>query len=373
MRPELLLTIVGTGLACMGTLHCAINLRLIRQPIRDAHVSERTSILVPARNEEHRLAPLLESLRTQAGVSNAQIIVLDDASTDGTQTVIKHAAEHDERIISLIGDEEPPTGWLGKPWACQRLSEHADGTVLVFVDADVVLERDAVASAVSTMRTLGLQMVCPYPQQIAITPAERLVQPLLQWSWLTTLPLRVAERSPRPSLSAANGQLMVIDAAALSNIGGFSGVRNDVLDDIALLRQVKSGGGKGGVIDGSDIATCRMYTSFRELVDGYSKSLWSAFGGALASLVIHALLLLAYVLPVFMMLWPGSSMQIRVWGLAGYVAGVVGRALCARATRSRVWPDSLVHPASIIFFTWLGAVSWFRHLRGTLQWKGRPL
>jgi glycosyltransferase involved in cell wall biosynthesis len=373
MGPELLLTIVGTGLACMGTLHCAINRRLMRKPIRGAEVTERTTILVPARNEEHRLAPLMDSLRNQVGTSNAQIIVLDDASTDATLTVIKSAAEQDDRITILAGDEGPPTGWLGKPWACQRLWEKADGTVLVFIDADVVLEPDAVASAVSTMRTLGLAMVSPYPKQIAITPAERLIQPLLQWSWLTTLPLRAAETSPRPSLSAANGQLMVIDAEMLSDIGGFTNVKSDVLDDIALMRKVKAVGGRGGVIDGSDIATCRMYTSFRELVDGYAKSLWSAFGGAAASFIVHALLLLAYALPPIMMLWPGSTMQVRVWGLAGYVAGVVGRAMCAGATRSRVWPDSLFHPVSIVLFTWLGAVSWFRHIRGTLKWKDRTL
>jgi glycosyltransferase involved in cell wall biosynthesis len=373
MGPELLLTIVGTGMACMGTLHCAINRRLMRKPIRGADVTEPITILVPARNEEHRLAPLMESLRNQVGTPNAQIIVLDDASTDATLTVIKRAAELDDRVSVLVGDEEPPADWLGKPWACQRLLEKADGTVLVFIDADVVLEPDAVASAVSTMRTLGLAMVSPYPKQIAITPAERLIQPLLQWSWLTTLPLRVAETSPQPSLSAANGQLMVIDAEMLSDIGGFSSVKSEVLDDIALMRKMKSAGGRGGVIDGSDIATCRMYTSFRELVDGYTKSLWSAFGGAAASFIVHALLLLAYVLPPIMMLWPGSTMQVRIVALAGYVAGVAGRALCAQATRSRVWPDSLFHPVSIVFFTWLGAVSWFRHIRGTIQWKGRSL
>jgi glycosyltransferase involved in cell wall biosynthesis len=373
MRPELLLTIVGTGLACMGTLHCAINLRLIRKPIRGAAMSERTSILIPARNEEHRLAPLLESLHNQVGLADAQIIVLDDASTDDTLTVITRAAEHDDRITVLIGGDEPPTDWLGKPWACQRLWDTSDGSAVVFIDADVVLEPDAVASAVNTMRTLGFAMVSPYPRQIAITPAERLIQPLLQWSWLTTLPLRVAETSPRPSLSAANGQLMVIDAATLSKLGGFSHVKGEVLDDIALMRKVKSVGGRGGVIDGSDIATCRMYTSFRELVDGYAKSLWSAFGGVGSSVLVHAMLLLAYVLPPIMMLLPGSTMQVRFWGLAGYVAAVVGRALCARATRSRVWPDSLFHPVSIVFFTCLGAVSWIRHLRGTVQWKGRAL
>jgi hypothetical protein len=373
MASSLILTVIGAGLASLGTLHCVVNLVLMRKPIRNAHVTERISILIPARNEEHRLGPLLRSLQSQQGLADAQIVILDDSSTDATLTVIKQAAEQDNRISIIIGDHEPPPTWLGKPWACQRLLDQADGTALVFVDADVVLEPDAVASAVATMRSLELQLVSPYPKQLAITFTERLVQPLLQWSWLTTLPLRLSETSRRSSLSAANGQLLVVDAGVLSSVGGFSAVRGEVLDDIALLRQVKSVGGRGGVIDGSDLATCRMYTSRTELIDGYAKSLWSAFGGPFRSLLVNVLLLVTYVIPPVMMLWPTTSAGTRLWGLVGFIAGSIGRAMTAKATHSRVWPDSLWHPISILTFSWLSAVSWLRHVRGTLRWKDRPL
>ena len=50
--------------------------------------------------------------------------------------------------------------------------------------------------------------------------AERLVQPLVPWLWATTLPLRLAERSPRPSLAAANGQFLVLTRAGYDRAGG---------------------------------------------------------------------------------------------------------------------------------------------------------
>ena len=123
------------------------------------------------------------------------------------------------------------------------------------------------------------------------------MQPLLQWSILTTLPLRLAERSHRPSLAAANGQFIVVRRAAYVRAGGHA--PDAVLDDLALVRAIKQGGGRGGVVDGTSLATCRMYDGWAELRDGYGKSLWSAFGGPLGSGGVVGALSLAYVVPAF--------------------------------------------------------------------------
>jgi hypothetical protein len=211
-------------------------------------------------------------------------------------------------------------------------------------------------------------LICPYPRQLAISPMERLVQPLLQWSWLTTLPLSTAERSPRPSLSAGNGQFLVVDRAAYDAAGGHRSVRTEVLDDVALVRAVKAAGGTGGMVDGTRLATCRMYDGWPELRDGYAKSLWSAFGSPTGAAAVNGALLIAYVLP------PAAAVLARSrLGLAGYAAGVLGRVLVARRTQGRVWPDALAHPASVGVLSWLTVESWRRRRAGTLAWKGRAL
>ena len=113
----------------------------------------------------------------------------------------------------------------GKPHACAQLAAAARGEVLVFVDADVVLAPHAVAAAVAVLR--GPQRwTCCQPVAAAARRracAGRLVQPLLAWSWMVTLPLRLAERSPRPSMVAANGQFLLVDAAALAGPAGSAG------------------------------------------------------------------------------------------------------------------------------------------------------
>src|SRR5205823_5077477 len=158
------------------------------------------------------------------------------------------------------------------------------------VDADVVLAPHAVAAAVHLLDAAGLDLVSPYPRQRAETSSERLVQPLLQWSWLTFLPLRWAERSRRPSLAAANGQFLAVRRSAYRRAGGHAAVRAEVLDDLALLRAIKRRGGRGGVVDGTALADCRMYRGWSELRDGYSKSLWSAFRSPVRATAVGALL-----------------------------------------------------------------------------------
>lgn len=361
------LTWAGTLGSVALTAHTFANLEAMRVPADDpAPVRERVSVLLPLRDEAHHVRRCLGALLEQVGVADLEILVLDDGSGDGTADVVREVAGDDPRVRLLTGTPPPP-GWLGKPHACARLAAQATGSVLVFVDADVRLAPHALAATVGLLRSAGLDLVCPYPRQLARTAAERVVQPLLQWSWLTTLPLRLAERSPRPSLGAANGQLLAVDAAVYRAAGGHGAVRGEVLDDLALLRAVKAVGGTGGVADGSHLATCRMYDGWPALRDGYSKSLWSAFGSPAGAAAAVGGLGVLYVVPAVAAL-RGSRV-----GALGYAAAVAGRYAVAERTGGRSLPDSLAHPASVAVLGWLTLRSWRLHRVGGLTWKGRAL
>jgi hypothetical protein len=330
---------------------------------------ERISVLLPLRNEAHRVAPCLHAARAAvAGHGNAELLVLDDGSSDGTAELV---GEICGEAAVVIAGSPLPAGWLGKPHACQQLLTAADplSTALVYLDADVVLAPDALVRTVEMLRDQRWAMVCPYPRQVVGGIAERLVQPLLQWSWLSFLPLALAARSSRPSLGAANGQLMALDRKTLENAGGFDGVKAAVLDDLALLRAVKAVGGHGGVADGTGLASCRMYSGWADLRDGYSKSLWAAFGSPAGAFAANLLQMLLFVLPPVAALHP----RTRRLGLIGYAAGVSGRVVTARRTGGRTFPDPLAHPVSVSLLGWLTARSWLLHRRGTLSWKGRLL
>jgi hypothetical protein len=236
----------------------------------------------------------------------------------------------------------------------------------------VVLAPDAIATATTLIRTIDAALLSPYPR---ITGAGRLIQPLLQWSWLTFLPLRAMERSPIPSLSAAGGQWLLADREAYHRAGGHAAVRTEVLEDLALARAIKRSGGRIALADGSPKATCHMYRSWPDLITGYTKSLWSSFGSAPAAAIVVLTLLILYATP------PAAALILAATGattaasvaLVAYALAVVGRITAARATGSRTWPDPLAHPVSIAIFAWLVARSFHLHRRRTLTWRGRPL
>ncbi len=373
-QPGRAVVVAGTAAACAIALHTAVNLRFLRTPSPSApDVDEPVTVLIPARDEAAHAETTVRSVLAQEGVPSLTVIVLDDGSSDGTAEILDRLALEDTRLsVVHAPDVPPPAGWLGKPWACARLAELAPGSVLVFVDADVALRPHAIRSAVEMMRQHGFDLLAPYPFQESTGWLERLVQPLVTWSWAAMVPLRWAESSTRPSLSAANGQFIAIDADAYRAVDGHRAVRADVIEDVALMRAVKSSGRLTATVDGSTIASCRMYDGSTAVVDGYAKSLWSAFNGPVGSVAVNALLLGIYVAPAVAAITARDTRTRRI-GLLGYAAGAASRGLVARRTGERTLPDALLQPASIVAFTALNVISWQRHLRGSNTWKGRAV
>lgn len=342
---------------CAGiTALTLVNLRHLRRP-DSTDTQASISVLMPARDEAQRIGPALAALRDLRGVE--QILVLDDNSTDDTAALVRQAG-----LEVLPSAQEPPAGWHGKPWACQRLAQAATGEVLVFIDADVVLAPDAALRAAAMLDEVDL--VCPYPRQVVTGPLQRLVQPLLQWSWLSFLPLRLAERSADPLLSAGNGQFLAVRAEAYRAVGGHEAVRDEVLEDIALVRALKSAGFTTAMADGTHIATCHMYADDRAMIDGYTKSLHDGFPPA-----VIALLNALYVVPAVVAITT-SDARTRAAALSAYGMAVLGRVLVARRTCQPV-ADCLAHPASILTLTGIYARSVRAQRRGEITWRGRRL
>jgi hypothetical protein len=361
------------GLAVGGAAHAALNVALLRRPPPSPpRVGRPVTVVLPVRDEEEQVEECLRGLLTQQGVDDLRVVVVDDGSTDATAARVRGV---DDPRVDLIAAGALPAGWLGKPAACaagvaaaEAAGRCRDDAVLVFVDADVRLFPDALAGAVAVLDSHGLQLVSPWPRPLAEGLAERLVQPLAPWLWATTLPVRLAERSRRPSLAAANGQFLVLTASGYRRAGGHAAVRGEVLEDIALLRAVKRSGGRGGPIDGSRSAACRMYEGWPAVRDGYGKSLWASVGGSpAAGLAAAVALTTVWVLP------PVAALRGSRAGAVGYAAGVAGRIAVARGTGSRVWPDVLAHPASIVALDVLMLRSVAGYRRGTLSWRGRRL
>lgn len=326
-------------------------------------IGEKISVLIPMRNESENVDGVVNSAIEQRGLPQCEVIALDDASTDDTLELLTQKLTANFHIME--GSFLEPD-WLGKNFACHQLAQRATGEYLVFVDADVRLHPDAIANAIDSMNKWGWDFLSPYPRQIAVSFLERLIQPLLQWSWFVSLPLRLAERLKQPSMVVANGQFFIVRKDAYLQAGGHSAIKSEVLDDLELARTLVRSGFKGGVADGSQIAQCRMYSTSRELIEGYTKSQWRAFGNPLGAMIAVALLLMTSVLPFIY----GLNGEIAGWYT--YFALVFTRILVGLKTRS-VLSSALLHPLSALMWIYLIANSWYRKSRGTLLWRGRSV
>ncbi|MFD3705187.1 glycosyltransferase [Nocardia sp. NPDC058658] len=372
------LTWAGTGLAALGASTAAYNLLTLRTlPRGVAGVIEPVTVCVPARDEAERLPALIADLRAQTGVPRLHVLILDDASTDGTYDAALAAIAGDERFTVLRSAAHPAPGWTGKAAACARLAARTDAAALVFVDADVRLAPHAVAAAVTELRRRGAGLVSAWPIQEAGSTTERLVQPLLAWSWASTLPVGPANHSLRPSTAVACGQFLAVDAEAYRAAGGHAAVAASATEDLDLARSMRRAGHRTALVTAGPAASTRMYTGPAELTDGYTRWLWSAYGGRRdTGTVIGILAALAYwIPPLAALLGRGRT---RRAGILGYLAAVTSR-LTARTIETRRPPtpsdlaSALAHPVAVAHYLSLWTRSHHRHQTGRLRWKQRPL
>ncbi len=339
----------------------AVNFIQIRTPRSSSELMESVAVVVPMRNEAENVEGVVATLSAQEGPFH--FYLLNDNSEDSTWELLQRFTAGDSRFTVIQG-APLADGWIGKTWALQQLYAASKEEIVVSIDADVRLTNDAINKAITSLRSARLDFLSPYPRQIAQTFGERLIQPLLQWSWLTTVPLRYAEDARQKSMAVANGQFFVVRRSALDSIKGYESVKNAVIDDVFLARQLIASGSSGTVINGSEIAETRMYASWREIEAGYGKSLNKAFGSLLGAIFVITFLFATSIAPLVL------GLLGNPYGWLGFAAMVGTRALSAIKSRGNVL-DSVLHPISIAALIYLIVYSYL--VRGTVTWKGRTV
>ena len=340
-----------------------LNVFSIITPRAAGQINQKISVLVPLRNEEENAIAIVKTLAAQKNLMDVEFLILNDNSTDKTLEIVTSTARGDSRFKVMQGSALPE-GWLGKPWALEQLSHSARGEVLICIDADVRLSTTAIAAAIDSMHEHSLDFFSPYPSQVARTFGERMIQPLLQWSWLSSVPLTLAKRSSNPSFAVANGQFFAVRKSALVHSGGYASIKSEVLDDMQMARVLLRNRFRGTVGNGALIAQCHMYSSWSELRNGYAKSLWKGFGGVFGSIIAIALLVLTGIIPIV------SAAMGSPFGWLAFEAVLVSRLISAKITRANLF-DSLLHPISSALLIYLIIYSWL--MRGRIQWKGRTV
>jgi chlorobactene glucosyltransferase len=315
------------------------------------------SIIVPARDEAHNLPGLMQSLKALEFPGACEIIVVDDASTDGTARV---ACAYGARVISL---QQLPAGWLGKPYACHQGALEASGEWLLFTDADTIHAPPSAASAVGYAVSNGLDGLSLFLKQQTSGALES-----------STLAIAFAGlfAGLSPDAPFLNGQYILVHRDAYLASGGFAAVRRQPLEDLAFGHRLQSDGFVAPIMNGERLASVRMYASRRQMWQGLARlssgSLrWSGPGAFVAPLMV-----ILSATPLMALVNVAAGRISWKWGAFSWFTTVMGYIPWARRFGSA--SSGLVAPISANFIQFAAAWGLFQRLLGRgLSWRGRKV
>lgn len=323
------------------------------------------SVIVPARNEEACLGACLESLVAQRGV-DFEIIVVDDASTDRTRPMAESFAS-----VRVVDAGPPPPGWTGKNNAVAAGARIARGEWLLFTDADTVHLPGSLARALAEVQRHGAVMLSYSPEQEVHGFWEKAVMPVVFAELAATYrPSLVSD--PGSPAAAANGQYILISRNAYEAVGGHAAFCGSLLEDVALARAVKATGCRIFFRYAGDAVRARMYRSFSQLREGWTKNLALLF----PSPSRLALLRMAEFVLILGSVAAGIASEVRGQGKTALAAAALGVALYGLFLRRirRVhfsWQANALSLFGLPVFSYLLLRSSFSYQQGSVRWKGR--
>jgi cellulose synthase/poly-beta-1,6-N-acetylglucosamine synthase-like glycosyltransferase len=272
------------------------------------------SVIIPAYNESLNIRDCVEAvLQSQLPPSTQlQVLIADDQSTDNTREIAQKLATEDSRVKVIAVPPRPQdVVWRGKNWACANAVTHATGNYFLFIDADVRLHPLALATTLQEVQTRNTDLLSCAPQIVCGCLAEWLVQPIM----MTLLAVGfdfAGVNDPQSETAFAAGMFMLFRRDTYTKIGGHGRVADDLVEDVALARQIKAQGFRLYYTIALELVQVRMYQSFGALWEGWTKNYYMGSQRNLGSTLYSALV----VTLVFVMPWLSSVLFLLFLGLA---------------------------------------------------------
>ncbi len=238
------------------------------------------SVIIPARNEERSLPACLASLLTQSEPGFAlgqrwELIIVNDDSTDRTREIAAEAAASHDGVVLLDAPEldlSDRGGFTGKSNACWAGAQAARGRHLLFTDADTVHEANDLSRSLREAERHNAVLLSYSPRQIVTGFWQHAVMPLVFSELASVYPSKEVN-DPARSLAAANGQFILVERDAYFSVGGHRAVGKNILEDVALARNIKRGPRIIRFRYGPEALSTQMYRRTSEMIEGWTKNL----------------------------------------------------------------------------------------------------
>jgi dolichol-phosphate mannosyltransferase len=315
------------------------------------------SAVVPARDEERRLAPCLRDLLADADL--LEVLVVDDCSADGTGRLAQALGAR------VIAGSPPPPGWAGKAWALQQGIEAARGEWILHLDADARPRPRLAGAMLAAAQSHGDDLLSAGPAFRCAGAADL----VLHASFLATLPYRfgpgdAAGRRPGHARTVANGQCVLLPRRRFLAAGGYARVRGNLTEDVAIARSLAREGWAVGFCDAAPLLEVEMYSSARETWRGWGRSIAAPDAtGAAWQLADVATLWLTLALPLLRAVaGRATAVDALLLAMRWLLSTQLGRRYRPRRLVTLLSP--LADPLVVARFTYAA-------LRPDRTWRGR--
>lgn len=323
------------------------------------------SAIVPARDEQAVIAACVEALAGQPQI--AQILVVDDHSTDRTAEIVRGLLPVIPQL-KLLEAGPLPDGWAGKNNAAWTGAHQAAGEWLLFTDADAVLLEGAAEKALRLAQDNDAALVSFSPEQILVHWYEKALVPLVY--------CRLARRfsfndvnNPASKVAAANGQFLLVRRDAYDAIGGHAAVAGEILEDVALAILLKKAGYRIWFGSGAGLVQTRMYRSFRAMWQGWKKNLYRLMGGTPRAAFSE----LDSVVPWMTLLVLLTGIKLPVALFLGVLLLLFRQIAYGMELQRNHFRFSFIlyYLPAVFLYSLVLWRSYRSHVRGRVQWKGR--
>jgi hopene-associated glycosyltransferase HpnB len=320
--------------------------------------------LIPARDEAAVIGNTIAALRAQG--AGLEIVVIDDQSDDGTADVARSAGGDSCRVIA---GSPMPGGWVGKMWALEQGRHHVRTPLTLLLDADIELRPGILAALLARRRLDGRQLVSLMAVLEMESMWDKLLVPAFVYFFKLLYPFRISN-SPSRLVAAAAGGCVLVETGMLEEIGGFAAIRDELIDDCALARRIKSAGGR------TWIGLTHSAVSRRRL--GTLRASWHMVArSAFAQLHFSVLLLACCVALLAVAFWASPLAWITGPTTARWLAAIASGAMIASYIpvlrfygRSPLWALALPVTGTLyLLMTVSSAIRSWHGVRAT--WKGR--
>lgn len=324
------------------------------------------SILIPARNEEKNIEKALLSSINQT-YQNLEIIVLDDKSIDRTSFLVNNIIKkYKNKNIKLIQGTTLPNNWNGKSWACFNLYKECKGDYILFIDADVYLDKHAIELAIQKMINSKLDLLTIIPNQISLNIGEKfLINIFMEWFVTTFLPIKLSNVLNQNPFTAACGQFMLFKRSSYEIINGHACVGKNIVEEREIAIKLREKKLKVSLFLTNDLIYCKMYENYKMAFNGFSNTFFA--GSKLHSslfIIFITLIYIAYITPVILFVF-------NKYFLLSFFLILIQGFIQSLIFKKDFLINILFYPIKITLFFYTSITSCIKTLQGKIIWKDR--